>query len=357
MRRRRLWQYMPLLLALFLLNGTTMMLLSQLGEQSFYLEHGESVTNGQNIASFQVSNSGVLLESIVQHREQLPQVPFAVEYYQNVPQNPLIPIYVIWQQPDMKFTVPLRRVLQPQQLESGVIVGKKVWDNLLEVNKKQVIINNTPFTITAIAGEKGVSTGYFDEAVVLSGESITTDYLSRLPQNYTGILYVYTEQKNHLELFASILDLKYPAEQSTGFSFMGTAEQGKNHREAIYRGGVKRLLPVYIIVLITVLVLVLFLIEQQGYRWIVFKAMGATNGGVMLHIVKIGAAIFTLSVAVPLMLQQVSVSLDLIFFEQIRVTAIVLLQAQTLVFVSLYALLTTRGVYKHQPAQFLQAKK
>lgn len=359
MKLKRIVKYIPITLSIILLNIVTIIVLNNIDSQYYSVKQAENIVQTETIASFEVSSSDVLLSKIQQNQKDLPEVAFVVEYYQNIPENPLNQVYIIWNQENQEVPLPIRHVIkfEDHTKVNRAYVGNKVWNSLSSENKEKLTINTQEFSITAIAGEKGVNYGLFDQSVIIFGEMIDAEYTSRIPQDYSGSLYVMSSDLETIKQFQDVLSIESTADMTTGLDYSGYADKYSQMEASIGRRVAKEVMPLYVIVGITVGIMTFFLIERQRYKFLVMKVVGATNAIILKQIMTTDYILYVLIMSITIGIQAFSIIFDLPFLSKIRTDFYGILFFQTAVFIALYTIFTMIGVYKNQPANFLKEKK
>ncbi|MGL5042051.1 MAG: hypothetical protein ACRC6X_02965 [Culicoidibacterales bacterium] len=359
MRLKRLLQYIPITMAIILINIVTVIIVNQLDSEYYKAKQAESIVQTETIARFEVESSDILLNRIQANKQNLPDVTFVVEYYQNIPDNPLNQVYIIWNQKDQEIPLPIRHIIKPTEIanRNRSYVGNKVWYNLSTENKKGLSINTKEFSIAGIAGEKGVNYGLFDESIIIFGEMIDSEYTSRIPQNYAGSLYIMSQNTEIINQFQNVLSIASAAEITASLAYSDYADKYLQNESAFSGFVLRQVMPLYIIVAITVGIMTYFLIEQQRYKFLVMKVVGATNREILKQIIIIICILYFLIMSITIGIQRGSVIFDLPFLAKIRNNFYGILFFQTAFFIAIYTIFTMIGVYKNQPANFLKEKK
>lgn len=351
-------KFIPLILVLVLLNIVTIIILQKVNPWYFIENQSEFVTKKANTAYFEIEESDVLLRNIYKHRQQLPAVSFIVEYYQNIPGHPINDVLVVWENTPNSVKFPLRTIKSAVKMSepNRAYIGKKVWKGLSKDQQNLFEINNKVFPITAILGEKGVNSGRFDETILIFGEALDSEYLSRLPQKYSASLYILSEDTIVVEQFRKILKITDEAKYVKNLDVPFYLEEHTMKSTLFYRRIFMNMVISYIIVGITIFVLAYALHIRMRHEMLVMKALGATTSQLIARVLASSFMMYILSICITLVLQQLTIILDLPFLGKVQPEYLTILFVQTMLFLTAYSLLTINRVLKIQPALFLQTE-
>ncbi|GBU11040.1 hypothetical protein AwErysi_06560 [Erysipelotrichaceae bacterium] len=256
---------------------------------TFFKEQAAGVSSGKQMVEYSFQDSIEMVEKIQKTRESTNDRAFLLYYTQNILHNPLNDVYLMWETDSPFFTIPQQKKDISSVMPSAII-GKQIYSNLSKNEQEGMLINGEHFTFSGVAGEKSVYSGFFDEALILNAASMDSAFISRMPQNISGYLYIQAEGEISLEELEKILEVNVE-ERIRGTSlFMEELEYTGNLDVKLPAIVATEMSFLYFSIGLSLIICIDFLQLRQRNYIHVLKLLGASNRKLILGFVRNGVA-------------------------------------------------------------------
>jgi len=331
-RKIRLSRYKWLFLIILLLHIVTLNFLASNDYFYFQLKQARNVHPDGAYSSVELPYANEVIQNLIEKKAELSEYNFFIEYYQNIPNNPLNAVYITWNTSADVFSFPIEKNVLGDTDRPTVHVGKNVYARLTD-SKEELEINQKKFLIQDVLGEKGVRLGAFDRVVVIDSKDIDKEYAMFIPQNRYVTLHFLNNNENTVETLLQQLDLSIDArelEVTQGLFIETMASERTPSNLKMGLMAINGLGSLFLIVGIAVIIIGGYFVEQIQYDNIVKRALGVSDLHIIYSFIRNMTLMMGALFVAIVVIQQISIYFDLGILYKTRLISYLLLVVEQL---------------------------